>query len=150
MCDFQELFWKIKKICINRSLLPLSGTDSALFVKLYLNHFQSSIGTRSCRTFTWFKFWSFMIWIRHFDGKICDFSDPDFDCTLCNQQGEQKAVFNVYFNGEFYFGKARGHKSVESCEIYTCDRKGPISLLLSFSEVYGAPDQLLDCWKLVK
>ena len=48
----------------------------------------------------------------------------------------------MYFNGEFYFGKARGHKLAKSCEIYTRDGKGPVSLLLSFSDFYVALDQL--------
>ena len=33
MCDFQELFWEIEKICINKSLLPLSVSDLELSVE---------------------------------------------------------------------------------------------------------------------
>ena len=106
------------------------------------------MGTRSCRTFTWFRFWSFTIWIGHFDGKICDFLAPDFDRTVHNQHGERKAVFNMCFNGEFYFGKARGSQvSIALWILHKArhDRKWPISLLLPFPEIYGAPRLLKIC-----
>ena len=84
-----------------------------------------------------------MIWIWHFDGKICDFVAPDFDRIVHNRQhGERKAVFNMCFNGKFYFGKTRGSqvsKALWNLHTARRDRKWPISLLLPFSEIYGAP-----------
>ena len=104
-CDFQELFWKIEK------LLSLSVSDSELSIELFESVSELK-SVKSCRTFTSFRFWSFTLWIWHFDGNICNFLGPNFDRTIHNQ----RKVFNVYLNWEFYFGKG-GHKSAKPCEI---------------------------------
>ena len=67
---------------------------------------------------------------------------PRFRPSVHNQHGERKTVFNMCFNGEFYFGKARGSqvsKALWNLHRARHDRKWPISLILPFSEIYGAP-----------
>ena len=139
MCDFQELFWEIEKICINKSLLPLSVSDLELSVEPLealseLNLVQevtevsldsdSEISQSECGIL---MAKSVMFWI------------PILTVLYVhNQHSELSPSSTCISIGNVSLEKLGGHKSAKPFAIYTRDRKVPISLLLSFPKFYGA------------